>query len=68
MIPLQQVLRTGINVNSLSDDNKPSNSGEKFLKYLKQRKAVKIDESELEEIYEEMERRLDIEIEAYLID
>ena len=51
-------------MNSLSDDNKPSSSGKKFLRCLKRRKAVKIDESEVEEICEEMARRFDIDIEA----
>ena len=64
LIPLQQVLRTGIKMNSLSDDNKTSSSGKKFLRFMKQRTAVKIDESEVEEISEEMARRFDVDIEA----
>ena len=51
-------------MNLLSDDNKPSVSGKEFLRCLKQRKAVKIDDSEVEEICEEMARRFDIDIEA----
>ena len=51
-------------MNSLSDDNKSSNSGKKFLRCLKRRKAVKIEDSEVEEICEEMARRFDIDIEA----
>ena len=51
-------------MNSISDDNKPSSSGKKFLRCLKQRKAVKIDDSEVEEIREETARIFDIDIEA----
>ena len=67
LIPLWQVLRTGTKMNSISDDNTPSTSGKKLLRRLKRRKAVKIDNSEVEEICEEMARIFYIDIEAQLI-
>ena len=49
---------------SLSDANKPSNSGTKLFRSLKRRKVLKINESDIDEIFEEMERREDIDIDA----
>ena len=66
LIPLQQVLRTGIKMHPISNDNKPNVKGQKVMRNLKRRKAVKIDESDVEEIGEEMARREDIDIEAKL--
>ena len=48
----------------ISADNKPNGKGQKAMRNLKRRKAVKIDESDVEEIGEEMERREDIDVEA----
>ena len=64
LIPLQQVLHTGIKMESLSDANKPSNSGTKFIRCLKRNKVLKINESDIDEIFEEMERREDIDVDA----
>ena len=64
LIPLQQVLHTGIKMESLSDANKPSNSGTKLFRCLKRRKVLKINESDIDEIFEEMERREDIDVDA----
>ena len=64
LIPLQQVLHTGIKMESLSDANKPSKSGKKFIRCLKRKKVVKINESDIDEIFEEMERREDINVDA----
>ena len=64
LIPLQQVLRTGIIMESLSDENKPINCGKKFMRCLKRKKVKKITESDIDEIVEEIERRLDIDVEA----
>ena len=64
LIPLQQVLRTGIKMHPISNENKPNVKGQKAMRNLKRRKAVKIDESDVEEIGEEMARREDIDVEA----
>ena len=49
---------------SLSDTNKPSKLGKKFIRCLKRKKVVKINESDIDEIVEEMERREDIDVDA----
>jgi len=49
---------------SLSDANKPSNSDKKFIRCLKRKKLLKINESDIDEIFEEMERREDIDVDA----
>ena len=64
LIPLQQVLRTGIKMHPISNENKPNGKGQKAMRNLKRKKAVKIDESDVEEIGEEMARREDIDVEA----
>ena len=64
LIPLQQVLHTGIKMESLSDANKPSKSGKKIIRCLKRKNIVKINESDIDEIFEEMERREDINVDA----
>ena len=64
LIPLQQVLRTDIKMHPISADNKPNGKGPKTMRNLKRRKVVKIDESDVEEIGEEMARREDIDVEA----
>ena len=66
LIPLQQVLRTSIKMHRISADNKPNVKGQKLIRNLKRRKAVKIDESDVEEIGKETARREDIDIEAKL--
>ena len=64
LIPLQQVLHTGIKMESLSDANKPSNSGTKLFRSLKRIKVLKINESDIDKIFEEIERREDIDVDA----
>ena len=51
-------------MNPISADNKPNVKGQKTMRNLKQKKLVKIDESDVEAIGKEMVRREDIDIEA----
>ena len=51
-------------MDSLSEGDTPRNSGNKLIICLKQRKGIKIDYSDVEEIFEETTRRHDIDVEA----
>ena len=62
------MLHTGIKMESLSDANKPSNSDTKLFRSLKRRKVLKINESDIDEIFEEMERREDIDVDVLQVD
>lgn len=64
LIPLQQVLHTNIIIQSLLDENKPSNSGEIFG-MSETEKVLNINKLDTDKIVNKMEIRQDIDIKVY---